>query len=526
MHYAIVIIIIATIVMLQWRTFRSTEKKLNDFKAIFAAENSAYTLNREEVIYTIKTVGNETLKRMISNAGLQPASFQRIERSSEGVEEIVFDRAKAVAYLVNQATLHVSGITAQHNSATLTAIVDSINSYLANNKGAVSDFNLIKDIVDRSCDAQEEEIHTQIPVPLYLGLVGTMGGILVGVLYLWLSGGLAELLNSSVSANGAAGVEALLGGVGIAMASSIFGIVLATTGSSKVANGKRLFEKNKNIFLSWIQAKLLPSLSNSVVDTLEKMSRNLANFNETFAANTRELSGALAQVNVAYNLQTRLMSELKQLKIEEIAAANVTVYNNLKGCTNEIGYFGAYLHSVNEYIAHVKALNDKLDRHETRTKAIEEMGVFFKSEVEQIEQRKDAISKAVGKVDDYLQQALEKLRENADAQLVMLQKSAAHQQDMLQRKMEETGKMVEELKNLTEVKKGIAGFERATADQNRKIDLLTAAIEKLAQVKASGGTIRQKLPRWAKIMLIVAGSLASVVCLREIVLMVVVWSRA
>jgi hypothetical protein len=474
-HYAIIIIIIAIIVILQWRTFRSTKKKLKKLKAIFAPENSAYTLSREDVVG------------------------------------------------INEANGHVLGITAQHNSETLTVIIDSINNYLANNKGAVSDFHLIKDIVDRNCDAQEEEIHTQIPVPLYLGLAGTMGGILVGVLYLWLSGGLAELLNSSASANGADGVEALLGGVGVAMVSSIFGILLATIGSSKVARGKLQLEKNKNIFLSWIQARLLPSLSNSVVDTLEKTSSNLANFNSTFAANTYELSNALSQVNVSYKLQAQLMSELKQLKIEEIAAANIAVYNNLKNCTNEIGGFGRYLHSVNEYIAHVKALNDKLDRHETRTKTIEEMGVFFKSEVEQIEQRKDAISKAVGKVDIHLQQALEALKENTTAQLLELQKSATHQQDILQRKMEETSKLVDELKNLTEVKKAISGFERATTEQSFKIDCLTAAIEELAQIKTNGGTIRQKMPRWAKIMLIVSGSLVSIVCLKVIILMIAGW---
>ena len=59
-----------------------------------------------------------------------------------------------------------------------------MNNYLDNNKSAVSDFHLMKDIVDRNCDAKEEEIQTQIPVPLYLGLIGTMSGILIGVGFL------------------------------------------------------------------------------------------------------------------------------------------------------------------------------------------------------------------------------------------------------------------------------------------------------------------------------------------------------
>ena len=42
----------------------------------------------------------------------------------------------------------------------------------------------MKDVVERYCDADEEEITTQQPIPLYLGLMGTMVGIIIiGVIY-------------------------------------------------------------------------------------------------------------------------------------------------------------------------------------------------------------------------------------------------------------------------------------------------------------------------------------------------------
>jgi hypothetical protein len=44
-------------------------------------------------------------------------------------------------------------------------IVNSINTYLIRNKGAVSDFNLIKDVVDRHIDSEDEEINNKLSIP-------------------------------------------------------------------------------------------------------------------------------------------------------------------------------------------------------------------------------------------------------------------------------------------------------------------------------------------------------------------------
>ena len=53
-------------------------------------------------------------------------------------------------------------------------ILNSINGYLLRNKGAVSDFMLVKDIVDRNVDKVDDEISNSLPTPLYLGLMGTL----------------------------------------------------------------------------------------------------------------------------------------------------------------------------------------------------------------------------------------------------------------------------------------------------------------------------------------------------------------
>ncbi len=444
---------------------------------------------------------------------------------------------------------NVKGITFDHNNSVFKVIISSINKYLLHNKGAVSDFHLMKDILDRNCDAIEEEINTLNPVPLYYGLVGTMMGILIGVGILVMGGGLAELLesggdqvavaegvsefkNSTAGINqlkkGADGIQTLMGGIALAMISSILGILLSTIGSLRAKDAKANLDVNKNTFLSWIQSELLPNLSNDTAQTLQKLSQNLTNFNRTFSSNTKELRETLLTVNSSYQDLATILNVINNMKISQIASANIAVYDKLKNCTVEIGELGQYLSNVNQYLNNVRALNDNLERNENRTKAIEDMGLFFQSEIQQISVRKTMISDTINSINLDTRNVIEqfkedsklylvKLKENLDSQLLEFNKAVVDQQQLLKHRLEETSVLVAELKNLTAVKLGINNLEKATTEQNRKLSQLAESINELAQVKATGGTIKPLIPKWIKITVISTLCLISVTCLTVLI---------
>lgn len=438
----------------------------------------------------------------------------------------------------------LTGIKTKHKNPVLEIIINSINNYIQNNKGAVSDFHLIKDIVDRNCDSAEEEIQTLIPVPLYFGLMGTMAGITVGVGFLVGSGGLEALLDSGASSSGADGIYALLSGVALAMISSIIGILLTTVGSAQLRKSKAETDRTKNNFLSWIHSSLLPELTTDMTSVLEKMTRNLASFNSTFSVNTKELRSTLELVNQTSKGQTELLQSINQLKIKEIAKANISVYDKLKGCTDEIGYFSTYLRSVNTYIEDVRKLNDKLDANETRTKAIEDMGAFFMQERANMESWNGVVSKSIGQVDSSLQQAVSNLKLNiaeqfnelvthtanqndgfkqlvtnqfttidelknhmsaqfgqlithTEAQRVGFEKIVDNQITTLEQKSKEIVKIIDELHNISAVKTSLHNLEKATNDQNNLLKKLTESISELAYAK-TGATPTFVFPKWVK----------------------------
>lgn len=507
MHYFIISTIVAGIVIWQILSFVSNKKKLSLFKAIFPSNQGGFNLIQDET------------------------------------------------------TNFILGIKTQHKNYILDIIIFSLNNYLINNKGAVSDFHLMKDIVDRNCDAKEEEIHTQIPVPLYLGLTGTMLGILIGVGFLVFSGGLKALLTTGTN-SGADGIEALLGGVALAMISSIIGILLTTFGSYITRNAKAEVEKNKNTFLSWMQAELLPNISSDTSSALVRMTKNLSKFNSTFAQNTQDLRVTLSKANDSYRSQADLMQAINRLKIGDIATANIEVYDRLKNSTNEIGVFAQYLRESNEYLVTIQALFQKLDDYEKRTQVIENAGIFFAKNEKWLAENFDTanleVKEALERFKKNTSESLTKLQESLNGQILNFDTILKKQQQKLEEtlkitveivsetfvktqqafetaifdqqnafkgKLQETSKLVEELKNLAPIKEGIKDFKEATNKQTGKIEELAKEIRSLSMAKIEGGTIKQEvdLPRWTKISIVAGISLVSIACLFYIIPIIIGW---
>jgi hypothetical protein len=474
----------------------------------------------------------------------------------------------------------VLGIQTTCSNDVLGEIVKSINNYLGKNKGAASDFHLIKNIVDRHCDAQEDEINTQIPVPLYLGLMGTMAGIIVGLGFLVVNGGINSISNDPQNIN------LLLGGVALAMVTSIIGIILTTSGSLKFKESKSVAEKSKNRFLSWIQGELLPNLPTDMSGALVKMSQNLASFNNSFVSNAKELQEAIMKINESYKLHTKLIDAIDKLKIKEIATANIEMYDKLTVSIAEIKQLGSCLSGINVYLSnslkYIKESDEEMEMRKTAFKEsikifdnmiqqmfselvatagmqIKEFTIVMQNQAVMLTQAVDGqvklgeglISRTVGELDkttgkyvsqlvksaeiqmnefihitieqtktlnkaineqqdtlienlhkifdvltktfdSTIQNFVSRLKENSEtqvsefqnamnAQTEMLKESIENQQTALNEKLQETSELVTELKNLTAVKTSMQNLEKATSEQNEKIDKLAEAIRALVQ---------------------------------------------
>ena len=292
--------------------------------------------------------------------------------------------------------------------------IDDINAYLSKNKDKTFDYQIIKEIVERNAQSLEEEIDTLLSVPLYLGLMATIFGIAFGVVaFAW--NDLANLL-SGESIN-SEGIKILLTDVGIAMIASLAGVFYTKQATSKYNKAKTTMVKNKNKFLTWIQTELLSKLSDDITGALIRMTNDLNEFNSTFASNTHELKDTLSTVNSNYSGQIQLFEAIERLKINEIAQANIDVYNRLQGCTTELENLFRILSNSEAYVQNVVSLNENLGSIEERTQLFEELGNYFHSEIEFVKDRQGMMRQQMSGLDSVLQEALSNMGDSLGSSL-------------------------------------------------------------------------------------------------------------
>lgn len=383
-------------------------------------------------------------------------------------------------------------------------IILPINSYLDKNKGA-TDYHIIKDLTDRACDKVQGEVESYNPVPLYLGLCGTMLGIILGIFFLWLGGGLDSLLASAAETAGSSsadaasqGIQHLLGGVAMAMLASLVGVAMTIISTKKTKEAVSAVEEGKNKFFSWVQCNLLPKMSSDVVSTLGVFYTNLNEFNQTFADNSKELKSAFEAIESAYEGQAEYTKELNKLDIAKAQLA----FAALGSATDKINDLNAFLAGSSEYIQKVIRLNDKLDNADERTRAIEQMGIFFKNEIEQINARKSLLAETVGKIDMNLKNSLEGLQTSSTEQTGKLQEhlgkvyldfknAIADQQRLLEQKLSESTGLLEQFNYIQKINEKLSALETLVGTnkaQEQTLERIEKAIEELAKIVSTKRT--------------------------------------
>lgn len=465
----------------------------------------------------------------------------------------IFSAPSSWAVQINEDGQTVSGINGEGNSV-FKLIKDNINDYLGNSQGSVIDYNILKDAVDRNCETIEDEINAQMPVPLYCGLAGTMAGVIVGLFSLLSEDSISNLMTSgsksvesaTLAMNGAAsGINDLLAGVALAMVASILGIVLTTVNSVLFKQFKRQEEEGKNKFLSWVQSILLPELPNDISDSFSMFVDNLNRFNDTFRENTRGLGHTLEQINGAYSTQADIIKTIQQMNVTRMATANVKVLNALSDCTDKLEQFNVYLNSIQGYTNEIEAFRQQLSSEANMVYLLMELKDtlasiknFFRTELGEIDQRKQAIGKSVDNVDEYVKGALERLKTSSstsvdelkkaiddhaqglqtflDQEKQMLQDMSQEVRNEFDRQISQIPNLAKRLEDITKVPSQLESLSGSIAESNRKlVNGITQANQNMTnEIKHAlksldysssgngGGPARIALPMWMKVAVV------------------------
>ena len=307
----------------------------------------------------------------------------------------------------------VIGVQSDFENEYFDRIQDSIGEYMEANAGGTIDFQLIKDAVDRNCDSVEEDCNAQVPLPLYIGLAGTMLGIIVGIGYLWVTSQLDTLLdltqqvdtsNGTNVTDGSDGIKTLLSGVAMAMIASISGLTFTTIATWIFKGIKLEVEIGKNSFFTWMQSNLLPEVASDAVDALRKLGRTLGTFNRDFARNSEAFGQTMDRILGVNSTQNELLTNVEKMntQIEEMSKRNLEVAGRLSGVMSVLNDFANYIQSINGYTTSLQRFTTMFNSEADRLHVLESMKEFFDLQGQRLKEREDALKKGMGKLDNAL----------------------------------------------------------------------------------------------------------------------------
>ena len=469
----VIILIIVVLIGLQLFILLKTHKKSKVLASVFETTTEGYKV----VKYYIpkKELSSTTYDIILSDE----RRYKRKGDDVETYEDVVFTEAGDVDGLPGVPSIEkktriickakdkeeVSLISLPGENPLQKEINRVLNNYLIRNKGAASDYGLIKDVVERNCNSLEEEIETQTPWPLYFGLMGTMLGIIVGIGDIAINVGFDQFVEKPEEHIGG-----LMGDVAMAMIVSCCGILFTTTLSFFAKKAKSILETRKNAFYSWFQSELMPIISKENASTgLKRLEENLSKFNESFEDNVKELNATFSVVKETSGNQALLMKTLNKMDLKKMAEANIDILSRFNQTVGQLEKFNSYIN-------------------------------YSQTVLDDIAQRNTAISEATISVDSNLDKALNELKNGVEQQMSVLR-------DSLRKSEEEMEKLVacesrlfanqdskinaffDSIQSFKPLIEGINSWKKDLKSQTMEISRLVDAISQMPLHDGDGGVV-------------------------------------
>jgi phage shock protein A len=258
----------------------------------------------------------------------------------------------------------ITVVKANGTESIIHSIAEAINHYLIRNYGAVVNFGIIKDIIEREVDNYDEEIAQSIPTPLYLGLGATMLGIIFGLLAIPVisatNGGGETLAFMGV-------INPLIDGVKIAMIASVVGLLLTTGLSSFRYKSARLsILNNKNRMLTYLETELLPELYETEGSGVSGLKYSLDQFSRKAEEIVSRVDETVQKTYMNIQVQLDLVGRVEQMDINQIARLNLEVFKHLERNMKALAGFS-------EYLASIEKISLNLDQFASRTASIDKV---------------------------------------------------------------------------------------------------------------------------------------------------------
>ncbi len=422
-------------------------------------------------------------------------------RMADAIDKVAEEQAMSPTTIIT--TLKQTG----ESSPTMARIRDAINVYLLRNRSSVVDFNLLRDIVQRNLDALESEIGLMLPVPLYLGLLGTMFGIVYGLFNM----PALEIKNfmDGAGAGNLMGVNGLLNGVRNAMIASAVGLSIMVIGSWRLRLAKVRGDGRMHDLFTFLQTELLPVLSQSLNTGIYDLNRSLDRFGKQFADTASQLDRTIGRNYDAMKTQQQMLETLQNIDLNRIVTYNVQVMNQLLSSTASLERFATFLSQLDgltdnarQLVSQTRDIAGLAGRIDQMLAESQDLQRFLSSHFQQLEQRGQLINSAVVRMDDVVDAAFSGLKQMLHERIEAVRAIGIRQEDMLNRSFSENRTALSQLRHLETLNQNVGAVTRQGQDQQQAItDRLRSLETSLQAINQTLEQMRQEqnrpvLKRW------------------------------
>ena len=297
-------------------------------------------------------------------------------------------------------------------------IQDSINKYLKQNYGSAVNFSIIKDIIDRETDLENDSIQQSISVPLYIGLAATMIGIILG---LW---AMPDISSTDFTNS----ISVLINGVKWAMSASLMGLLLTTILSTWIYKPAiQSMLKDKSLVLSMLQADLLPELVKADETGFSGLKTSLERFSRQAEEIVNSLHNAVDKTGLNIKGQLVVLKKVEEMDIQKMSQAVVLQYQKLDKNIQSLDNLYQHLSQIEQISYNLKEFAKQSEDMTAIGRSIKEnVSVstehihFIQSHFDKLEKLGNYSLQAINLSDSHFRDAIEKLTDEINQRIANL----------------------------------------------------------------------------------------------------------
>lgn len=230
-------------------------------------------------------------------------------------------------------------------------VVLMTNDYLRRNKGA-SHGERLQEIATYKADSLEESIETNLPLPLYIGLLATFTGVIIG------------LIKIAISGVTDAAIQSFIGGVVVGMIGSASGLFLTVRSNQVFRDKKEKRDQGMEYYFQFLRTRVFHPESAPVQGSVKGLRDSLAAFQDGFARYQSQMNESLGDTLKVFR---DLQSAFQQVRTvgQELKGISSVLQTNEEVLSKQAQYFASYQQKADAFTRklneNLKTVDEKLD---------------------------------------------------------------------------------------------------------------------------------------------------------------------